>query len=172
MDCSSPHAMAGLLSLKNRFDIAWGNDADADRHGIVTPTSGLMNPNHFLAVAIHYLVKHRQQWPVKAAIGKTLVNSTVIDLVAADVQLDICEMPVGFKWFSAGLLEGEICFAGEEGAGASFLRRDGSAWTTDKDGIILGLLAAEITAVTDREPAVYDERPVGQLGGSYSTRVD
>jgi len=172
MECSNPHAMAGLLSLKNRFDIAWGNDADADRHGIVTLTSGLTNPNHFLAVAIHYLVKHRQQWPVKAAIGKTLVSSTAIDLVAADVQREICEMPVGFKWFSAGLLDGEICFAGEESAGASFLRRDGSAWTTDKDGIILGLLAAEITAVTGRDPAVYYERLVGRLGRSYSARVD
>ena len=172
MDCSSPHAMKGLVALKDRFDIAWGNDADADRHGIVTPSAGLMNPNHFLAVAIHYLITHRPQWPSSAAIGKTLVSSSMIDRVAADVGRHLMEVPVGFKWFSAGLLDGSLCFGGEESAGASFLRRDAKAWTTDKDGIVLGLLAAEITAVCGHDPSVYYEGLARRLGRFYYTRID
>jgi phosphoglucomutase len=172
MDCSSPHAMKGLVTLKDRFDIAWGNDADADRHGIVTPTAGLMNPNHFLAVAIHYLITHRPQWPSSAAIGKTLVSSSMIDRVAADVGRHLMEVPVGFKWFSAGLLDGSLCFGGEESAGASFLRRDAKAWTTDKDGIVLGLLAAEITAVCGHDPSVYYEGLARRLGRFHYTRID
>ncbi|MCX8018125.1 MAG: phosphoglucomutase, alpha-D-glucose phosphate-specific, partial [Rhodocyclaceae bacterium] len=148
MDCSSPYAMAGLVTLKDRFDISWGNDADVDRHGIVTPSAGLMNPNHYLAVAIDYLLRHRPHWPQAAAVGKTLVSSALIDRVVAGAQRKLFEAPVGFKWFSQGLLDGELCFGGEESAGASFLAMDGSAWSTDKDGILLGLLAAEITAVT------------------------
>lgn len=172
MDCSSPCAMAGLVLLKDRFDVAWGNDADADRHGIVTPTAGLMNPNHFLAVAIHYLVTHRAQWPATVAIGKTLVSSALIDRVAADVGRSLYEVPVGFKWFSAGLLDGSLCFGGEESAGASFLCRDGSVWTTDKDGVILGLLAAEITAVTGQDPSAYYESLARRLGRFHYTRID
>jgi phosphoglucomutase len=172
MDCSSPFAMASLVALKDRFDIAWGNDADADRHGIVTPSGGLMNPNHFLAVAIHYLLTHRPQWPASVAVGKTLVSSTLIDRVAADTGHRLLEAPVGFKWFSAGLLDGSLCFAGEESAGASFLRRDGTVWTTDKDGIILGLLAAEITAVTGKSPSDYYENLTRTLGRLYYTRID
>jgi len=172
MDCSSPFAMAGLVALKDRFDIAWGNDADADRHGIVTPSGGLMNPNHFLAVAIHYLLSHRPQWAASVAVGKTLVSSTLIDRVVADVGRRLLEVPVGFKWFSAGLLDGSLCFAGEESAGASFLRRDGTVWTTDKDGIILGLLSAEITAVTGKSPSDYYESLTRTLGRLYYTRID
>lgn len=172
MDCSSPFAMAGLVALKDHFDIAWGNDADADRHGIVTPSGGLMNPNHFLAVAIHYLLTHRPQWPASVAVGKTLVSSTLIDRVAADTGHRLLEVPVGFKWFSAGLLDGSLCFAGEESAGASFLRRDGTVWTTDKDGIILGLLSAEITAVTGKSPSDYYESLTQTLGRLYYTRID
>ena len=172
MDCSSPYAMAGLVALKDRFDVAWGNDADVDRHGIVTPSAGLMNPNHYLAVAIHYLVTHRPQWPATVAIGKTLVSSTLIDRVAADVGRRLFEVPVGFKWFSPGLLEGSLCFGGEESAGASFLRRDGTVWTTDKDGIILGLLAAEITAVTRKNPSAYYESLAGRLGRFHYSRID
>ena len=152
MDCSSPYAMASLIGLKDRFDIAFGNDPDADRHGIVTPT-GLMNPNHYLAVAINYLFEHRPEWPSDAAVGKTLVSSSLIDRVAADLERPLLEVPVGFKWFVDGLLSGSCAFGGEESAGASFLRRDGRPWTTDKDGIILGLLAAEIAAVTSVDPA-------------------
>ena len=172
MDCSSPFAMAGLVALKDRFDIAWGNDADADRHGIVTPSGGLMNPNHFLAVAIHYLLSHRPQWADSVAVGKTLVSSTLIDRVSADAGHRLLEVPVGFKWFSAGLLDGSLCFAGEESAGASFLRRDGTVWTTDKDGIILGLLSAEITAVTGKSPSDYYENLTRTLGRLYYTRID
>ena len=172
MDCSSPYAMAGLVALKDRFDIAWGNDADVDRHGIVTPSAGLMNPNHYLAVAIHYLVTHRPLWPATVAVGKTLVSSSLIDRVAADVGRKLIEVPVGFKWFSPGLLEGGLCFGGEESAGASFLRRDGSVWTTDKDGILLGLLAAEITAVTGKDPSAYYESLAGRLGRFHYTRID
>jgi phosphoglucomutase len=172
MDCSSPWAMAGLVGLKDRFDIAWGNDADVDRHGIVTPSMGLMNPNHFLAVAIHYLLTHRPQWPASAAVGKTLVSSGLIDRVVAGLGRTLLEVPVGFKWFSGGLLDGSICFGGEESAGASFLRRDGSVWTTDKDGIILGLLAAEITAVTGKDPGHYYRMLAAQHFTPHYTRID
>jgi phosphoglucomutase len=172
MDCSSPHAMAGLVALKDRFDIAWGNDADVDRHGIVTPSLGLMNPNHYLAVAIAYLLAHRPQWPATAAVGKTLVSSGLIDRVVAGLGRRLLEVPVGFKWFSAGLLDGSICFGGEESAGASFLRRDGSAWTTDKDGIILGLLAAEITAVTGKDPGRHYQELAARYGTPYYVRID
>ncbi len=172
MDCSSPYAMAGLVGLAQRFDIAWGNDADADRHGIVTPSAGLMNPNHYLAVAIHYLLTHRPQWPATAAVGKTLVSSALIDRVAAGLDRRLVEVPVGFKWFSQGLLDGGFCFGGEESAGASFLSRDGSAWTTDKDGIILGLLAAEITAATGKDPGRYCLDLAAQYGSPHYVRVD
>ena len=145
MDCSSPYAMAGLIGLKDRFDVACGNDPDTDRHGIVT-RSGLMNPNHYLAVAIWHLFQHRPGWRPDATVGKTLVSSAIIDRVAQSLGRRLCEVPVGFKWFVPGLLDGSFGFGGEESAGASFLRRDGSVWTTDKDGIILGLLAAEIIA--------------------------
>ncbi|RLJ65023.1 phosphoglucomutase (alpha-D-glucose-1,6-bisphosphate-dependent) [Sulfurisoma sediminicola] len=176
MDCSSPYAMASLVKLKDRYDIAWGNDADVDRHGIVTPSVGLMNPNHYLAVAIHYLLGHRPQWPAGAAVGKTLVSSGLIDRVVTGLGRKFLEVPVGFKWFSAGLLnpanEGGFCFGGEESAGASFLRRDGSAWTTDKDGIILGLLAAEITAVTGKDPGRHYQDLAAQYGTPYYVRID
>ena len=172
MDCSSPYAMASLVSLAQRFDIAWGNDADADRHGIVTPSAGLMNPNHYLAVAIHYLLTHRPQWPATAAVGKTLVSSALIDRVVAGLGRRLVEVPVGFKWFSAGLLDGGFCFGGEESAGASFLSRDGSAWTTDKDGIILGLLAAEISATTGKDPGRYYLELAAQYGSPHYVRLD
>ncbi|HXE41259.1 MAG TPA: phosphoglucomutase (alpha-D-glucose-1,6-bisphosphate-dependent) [Azonexus sp.] len=172
MDCSSPYAMAGLVALKDRFDIAWGNDADVDRHGIVAPSQGLINPNHYLAVAIQYLLTHRPQWPATAAVGKTLVSSGLIDRVVAGLGRQLYEVPVGFKWFSPGLLDGSICFGGEESAGASFLRRDGSVWTTDKDGIILGLLAAEITAVTGRDPGRHYLDLAERYGTPYYTRID
>ncbi len=152
MDCSSPYAMAGLLKLRDRFDVAFGNDPDADRHGIVAPSTGLLNPNHFLAVAVEYLSQNRPRWPASAAIGKTLVSSAMIDRVAASLGRAVVEVPVGFKWFVDGLVDGSLAFGGEESAGASFLRRDGSVWTTDKDGLLLGLLAAEITARTGRDP--------------------
>jgi len=172
MDCSSPYAMAGLVALKDRFDIAWGNDADVDRHGIVTPSLGLMNPNHYLAVAINYLLTHRQHWPRNSAVGKTLVSSGLIDRVVNGLERRLLEVPVGFKWFSAGLLDGSICFGGEESAGASFLRRDGTAWTTDKDGIILGLLAAEITAVTGRDPGRHYLDLAERYGTPHYLRID
>ncbi|HUX24914.1 MAG TPA: phosphoglucomutase (alpha-D-glucose-1,6-bisphosphate-dependent) [Burkholderiales bacterium] len=172
MDCSSPYAMASLVGLKQRFDIAWANDTDVDRHGIVTPSAGLMNPNHYLAVAIHYLLTHRAQWPASAAVGKTLVSSALIDRVVAGLKRRLVETPVGFKWFSAGLLDGSFCFGGEESAGASFLRRDGSVWTTDKDGIILGLLAAEITAVTGKDPGRYYLDLAAKFGSPHYVRVD
>jgi phosphoglucomutase len=172
MDCSSPYAMASLVGLKDQYDIAWGNDADVDRHGIVTPSVGLMNPNHYLAVAIHYLLTHRPQWPAGAAVGKTLVSSALIDRVVDGLGRRFLEVPVGFKWFSAGLLEGGFCFGGEESAGASFLRRDGTVWTTDKDGIILGLLAAEITAVTGKDPGRYYQDLAAQYGAPFYVRID
>ncbi|WP_029895368.1 phosphoglucomutase (alpha-D-glucose-1,6-bisphosphate-dependent) [Desulfohalovibrio reitneri] len=153
MDCSSSYAMAGLIELKDRFDIALGNDPDTDRHGIVTRSAGLLNPNHYLAVCVDYLFRHRPGWPETAKVGKTLVSSSMIDRVAADLGRELAEVPVGFKWFVDGLLSGEYGFGGEESAGASFLRRDGTVWTTDKDGIILCLLACEITARTGRDPA-------------------
>lgn len=172
MDCSSPFAMAGLVGLKDRFDIAWGNDADVDRHGIVTPSSGLMNPNHYLAVAISYLLTHRPQWPQGAAVGKTLVSSGMIDRVVNGLGRKLLEVPVGFKWFSQGLLDGTICFGGEESAGASFLKQDGSAWATDKDGIILGLLAAEITAVTGKDPGRHYQGLAAKYGAPHYLRID
>lgn len=172
MDCSSPHAMASLVALKDRFDIAWGNDADVDRHGIVTPSLGLMNPNHYLAVSIQYLLSHRPQWSADSAVGKTLVSSGLIDRVVSGLRRKLYEVPVGFKWFSAGLLDGSICFGGEESAGASFLKRDGSVWTTDKDGIILGLLAAEITAVTGKDPGRHYQELAARHGTPYYNRID
>jgi phosphoglucomutase len=172
MDCSSPWAMAGLVALKDRFDIAFGNDPDADRHGIVTPSAGLLNPNHYLAVAIRYLLGHRPQWPAGAAVGKTLVSSSLIDRVVASLGRRLWEVPVGFKWFTPGLFEGSCCFGGEESAGASFLRRAGTVWTTDKDGLILGLLAAELTARTGRDPGEHYRALTEQFGTSYYTRID
>jgi phosphoglucomutase len=172
MDCSSPYAMAGLVGLKDKFDIAWGNDADVDRHGIVTRSHGLLNPNHFLAVAIHYLLSHRPQWSRTAAVGKTLVSSALIDRVVAGLGRNLLEVPVGFKWFAPGLLDGSLVFGGEESAGASFLRRDGSVWTTDKDGIILGLLAAEITAVTGKDPGHYYQQLTHEYGAPNYRRID
>jgi phosphoglucomutase len=172
MDCSSPYAMASLVALKDKFDIAWGNDADVDRHGIVTPSIGLLNPNHYLAVAIQYLLSHRPAWPVSAAVGKTLVSSSLIDRVVSSLGRKLLEVPVGFKWFSGGLLDGSICFGGEESAGASFLSRDGSVWTTDKDGIILGLLAAEITAVTGKDPGRHYQEMAARFGTPYYIRID
>ncbi len=171
MDCSSPWAMAGLVTLKDRFDIAWGNDADADRHGIVSPSVGLMNPNHYLAVAIQYLLAHRPQW-AHAAVGKTLVSSSMIDRVVASAGRTLLEVPVGFKWFAPGLADGSLCFGGEESAGASFLRRSGTVWTTDKDGIILGLLAAEITAVTGKNPGQHYLALTAQHGTAHYIRID
>ncbi|QQM45290.1 phosphoglucomutase (alpha-D-glucose-1,6-bisphosphate-dependent) [Streptomyces liliifuscus] len=172
MDCSSPYAMASLIEQRDRFDISTGNDADADRHGIVTPDGGLMNPNHYLAVAISYLFSHREQWPAGAGIGKTLVSSSMIDRVAADVGRQLVEVPVGFKWFVDGLSDGTLGFGGEESAGASFLRRDGSVWTTDKDGIILALLASEITAVTGRTPSQHYAQLTDRFGAPAYARVD
>ena len=172
MDCSSPYAMAGLVKLKDDFDIAWGNDPDSDRHGIVTPSIGLMNPNHFLAVAIRYLLTHRPNWSVESAVGKTLVSSNLIDRVVASLNRKLVEVPVGFKWFVDGLINGSMCFGGEESAGASFLRKDGSVWTTDKDGIILGLLAAEITARTGRDPGQHYLEMTAQFGTPYYQRID
>jgi phosphoglucomutase len=171
MDCSSPHAMAGLVHLKDRYRVAFANDPDADRHGIVTPT-GLMNPNHYLAVAIEYLLTHRPGWPAAAAVGKTLVSSSMIDRVVGKLRRRLSEVPVGFKWFAPGLLDGSYCFGGEESAGASFLRRDGSVWTTDKDGPIMNLLAAEITALTGRDPGERYAVLTAQFGEAYYTRID
>lgn len=165
MDCSSPYAMASLIGLKDRYDVAFGNDPDSDRHGIVTPSVGLMNPNHYLAVAIWYLFQNRPGWRADAAVGKTLVSSSMIDLVAAHLGRRLAEVPVGFKWFVDGLVDGSYGFGGEESAGASFLRRDGTVWTTDKDGIILDLLAAEITARTGRDPGQH-YRTLEELFGS------
>ena len=172
MDCSSPHAMAGLIGLKDRFDIALGNDPDYDRHGIVTPSVGLMNPNHYLAVAINYLYRHRPQWPASLTIGKTLVSSSMIDRVANALERPLAEVPVGFKWFVDGLFSGGFGFGGEESAGASFLRHDGSVWTTDKDGIILGLLAAEITAVTGKDPGQHYADLTATFSAPTYTRID
>ncbi len=172
MDCSSPHAMAGLIGLKDKFDIAFANDTDADRHGIVTPSAGLMNPNHYLAVAISYLFQNRANWPAAAGIGKTVVSSSMIDRVAAKLGRQLIEVPVGFKWFVAGLFSGEIGFGGEESAGASFLRRDGGVWTTDKDGLILGLLAAEITAKTGRDPGRHYQELTAEFGAPLYERID
>ncbi|MEA2490120.1 MAG: phosphoglucomutase [Acidobacteriota bacterium] len=172
MDCSSPHAMAGLIALRDRFDVAFGNDTDNDRHGIVTPSAGLLNPNHYLAVAISYLFANRPEWRSDAAIGKTVVSSSLIDRVAASLGRRLHEVPVGFKWFVDGLLTGTLGFGGEESAGASFLRRDGSVWTTDKDGILLGLLAAEMTAVTGRDPGQLYGALAEQHGAPFYARTD
>lgn len=172
MDCSSPKAMAGLIELKDRFDIAFGNDPDYDRHGIVTRDGGLMNPNHYLAVAIDYLFQNRPGWPATAAVGKTLVSSAIIDRVAGAIGRRLCEMPVGFKWFVDGLVSGAYGFGGEESAGASFLRFDGTAWTTDKDGIILDLLAAEITARTGKTPSQRYGELTEKFGAPIYERID
>lgn len=172
MDCSSAYAMAGLLSLKDNFDIAFGNDPDADRHGIVTPDGGLMNPNHYLSVAIWYLFSHRKEWPDTAAVGKTLVSSSIIDRVAGHLKRNLYEVPVGFKWFVPVLLDGTCAFGGEESAGASFLRKDGLPWSTDKDGIILNLLAAEILAVTGKSPSALYRGLTKQFGAPLYERID
>ena len=172
MDCSSPYAMAGLVSLKDKFRLAFANDPDADRHGIVTPSAGLMNPNHYLAVAIGYLLTHRPQWKMDVAIGKTLVSSSMIDRVVNKLGRRLCETPVGFKWFAPGLFDGSFGFGGEESAGASFLRRDGTVWTTDKDGPIMDLLAAEITAVTGQDPGEHFRALTAEFGTPYYTRID
>ena len=172
MDCSSPYAMARLVALKDKFRLAFANDPDADRHGIVCPSSGLMNPNHFLAVAIGYLLRHRPQWSANAAVGKTLVSSSLIDRVVAKAGRRLREVPVGFKWFAPGLFDGSICFGGEESAGASFLRRDATVWTTDKDGPIMDLLAAEITARTGKDPGEHFREIAAEFGTPYYTRID
>jgi phosphoglucomutase len=172
MDCSSPYAMANLIALKDRFDLAFGNDADSDRHGIVTPSTGLMNPNHFLAVAIDWLFRNRPGWPATAGVGKTLVSSALIDRVAARLGRRLVEVPVGFKWFVPGLLDGSIGFGGEESAGASFLRRDGTVWTTDKDGIVMDLLALEMRATSGKDPGQLHRELAAALGAPRYARVD
>ena len=172
MDCSSPYAMARLVGLKDQYDLAFANDPDSDRHGIVTPTAGLMNPNHYLAVAIRYLLTHRSHWPAQAVVGKTLVSSSMIDRVVRYLDRQLCEVPVGFKWFVSGLFDGSCCFGGEESAGASFLRHDGTVWTTDKDGPIMNLLAAEITARTGKDPGEHYRELTAQFGTPYYTRLD
>ena len=172
MDCSSPWAMAGLIALKDRFDVAFGNDADSDRHGIVTPTAGLLNPNHYLAAAIAYLYRHRPGWRADAGVGKTVVSSSMIDRVAKDLGRRLVEVPVGFKWFVDGLVDGSLGFGGEESAGASFLRHDGTVWTTDKDGIILDLLAAEMTAVTGKDPGAMYAELESRFGSPVYERSD
>jgi len=172
MDCSSPYAMAGLVGLKDRYQVAFANDPDADRHGIVTPAAGLMNPNHYLAVAIQYLLTHRERWAADAAVGKTLVSSSMIDRVVNRLGRRLCETPVGFRWFAPGLFDGSFCFGGEESAGASFLRRDGTVWTTDKDGVIMALLAAEITARTGKDPGEHYRELTAEFGSPLYTRID
>ena len=172
MDCSSPYAMARLVGLKDQYQVAFANDPDSDRHGIVTPIAGLMNPNHYLAVAIRYLLTHRPQWRRDAAVGKTLVSSSMIDRVVEKLGRELREVPVGFKWFVPGLFDGSYCFGGEESAGASFLRRDGTVWTTDKDGPIMDLLAAEITALTGKDPGEHYRELTAEFGTPYYTRID
>jgi phosphoglucomutase len=172
MDCSSPYAMARLVGLKDRYRVAFANDPDSDRHGIVTPSAGLMNPNHFLAVAVRYLLGNRPLWPRSAVVGKTLVSSSMIDRAVQGLGQKVMEVPVGFKWFAPGLFEGSCCFGGEESAGASFLRQDGTVWTTDKDGLIMDLLAAEITARTDKEPGEHYRELTAEFGTSYYSRID
>jgi phosphoglucomutase len=172
MDCSSPYAMARLVGLKDQFQVAFGNDTDADRHGIVTPVAGLMNPNHYLAVAIRYLVTHRSEWRPTVAVGKTVVSSSMIDRVVQKLGRELREVPVGFKWFVSGLIDGSCCFGGEESAGASFLRRDGTVWSTDKDGLIMVLLAAEITARTGKDPGQHYQEMTAEFGTPYYTRID
>jgi phosphoglucomutase len=172
MDCSSPYAMARLVGLKDQYQVAFGNDTDADRHGVVTPVSGLMNPNHYLAVAIRYLVTHRREWRPTVAVGKTVVSSSIIDRVVQKLGRELREVPVGFKWFVSGLIDGSYCFGGEESAGASFLRRDGTVWSTDKDGLIMVLLAAEIAARTGKDPGQHYQEITAEFGTPYYTRVD
>ena len=172
MDCSSPHAMAPLIAMREQFDVAFANDTDADRHGVVCPSAGLMNPNAFLTAAIAYLCAHRPAWSAAAAVGKTVVSSGMIERLAAKIGRAVFEVPVGFKWFSAGLMDGSLAFGGEESAGASFLRRDGSVWTTDKDGLVLGLLAAEICARTGQDPAQFYDAETADLGTSFYQRLD
>ena len=172
MDCSSPYAMARLVGLKDQYRVAFANDPDSDRHGIVTPSAGLMNPNHYLAVAIRYLLTHRPHWPAYAAVGKTLVSSSMIDRVVHALGRRLSEVPVGFKWFVPGLFDGSVCFGGEESAGATFLRHDGTVWTTDKDGPILDLLAAEITARTGKDPGEHYRDLTGEFGSPCYTRID
>ena len=172
MDCSSPYAMARLVQLKDKFQVAFANDPDSDRHGIVTPSAGLMNPNHYLAVAIQYLLTHRPNWPARAVVGKTVVSSSMIDRVVAGLGRQLSETPVGFKWFVAGLFDGSFCFGGEESAGASLLRLDGTVWTTDKDGPIMDLLAAEIAAVTGKDPGQHFAELTRKFGTPYYTRID
>ena len=172
MDCSSPYAMARLVGLKDRYRVAFANDPDSDRHGIVTPSAGLMNPNHYLAVAISYLLTHRPRWPADAVVGKTLVSSSTIDRVVERLGRRLCEVPVGFKWFVPGLFDGSCCFGGEESAGASFLRHDGSVWTTDKDGPIMNLLSAEITARTGKDPGEHYQALTAEFGTPLYTRID
>jgi phosphoglucomutase len=172
MDPSSPYAMARLLELKDKYRLAFANDPDGDRHGIVTPAAGLLNPNHYLAVAIRYLLTHRPRWPAAAAIGKTLVSSSIIDRVVGQLGRRLCEVPVGFKWFVPGLFDGSCCFGGEESAGASFLRHDGTVWTTDKDGLIMDLLAAEITACSGRDPSEHYRDLTTEFGAPLYTRID
>ncbi len=172
MDCSSPYAMARLVSLKDQYRVAFANDPDSDRHGIVTPSAGLMNPNHVLAVAIRYLLTHRPDWPKHAAVGKTLVSSSMIDRVVQKLGRALCEVPVGFKWFAPGLFDGSFCFGGEESAGASFLRHNGTAWTTDKDGPIMDLLAAEMTARTGKDPGEHYQELTAEFGAPCYTRID
>jgi phosphoglucomutase len=172
MDCSSPYAMAGLVGLKDQFRVAFANDPDSDRHGIVTPSAGLINPNHYLAVAIRYLLMHRPLWSPEVVVGKTLVSSSMIDRVVGKLGRKLCETPVGFKWFAPGLCDGSFCFGGEESAGASFLRRDGTVWTTDKDGPIMNLLAAEITAVTGKDPGEHFRELTAEFGMPHYTRID
>ena len=172
MDCSSPNSMASLVHNRDKYDIATGNDADADRHGIVTPDAGLMNPNHYLAVAIEYLFSHRSGWAQSTAVGKTLVSSSMIDRVVASLGRTLVEVPVGFKWFVPGLIDGSIGFGGEESAGASFLRHDGTVWSTDKDGLIMDLLAAEITAVTGKTPSQRYSELEAEFGAPAYSRID
>jgi phosphoglucomutase len=172
MDCSSPYAMARLVGLKDQYRVAFANDPDSDRHGIVTPVAGLMNPNHYLAVAIRYLLTHRPNWPAHVDVGKTLVSSSMIDRVVQKLGRKLNEVPVGFKWFVPGLFDGSCCFGGEESAGASFLRLDGTVWTTDKDGPIMDLLAAEITAVTGKDPGEHYRELTAEFGKPYYTRID
>jgi phosphoglucomutase len=172
MDCSSPYAMARLVGLKDRYRVAFANDPDSDRHGIVTPSAGLMNPNHYLSVAIFYLLTHRPDWPADAAVGKTLVSSSMIDRVVYKLGRRLSEVPVGFKWFAPRLFDGSYCFGGEESAGASFLRRDGSVWTTDKDGPIMNLLAAEMTARTGKDPSEHYNALTAEFGTAYYERID
>ena len=172
MDCSSPYAMASLLRLKDKYQLAFANDPDADRHGIVTPSAGLMNPNHYLAVAVQYLLTHRPEWPANVVVGKTVVSSSMIDRVVSSLGRQLSETPVGFKWFVEGLFDGSFCFGGEESAGASLLRRDGTVWTTDKDGPIMALLAAEITACTGKDPGQHFSELVKKFGRPYYTRID